>query len=143
MVRSNATSKEANLKILIVEDSHSFRQVLKENLHSRFPSMEIFEAADGEKVLQIVEAESPNLVFMDIQLPGENGLSLTQKIKARYPHIIIVVITTYDIPEYREAAFRYGANRFFFKRFFRLEGNRSGGWESHLRFPGSHPEDEG
>ena len=49
---------------------------------------------------------------MDIQLPGENGLSLTQKIKARYPHIIIVVITTYDIPEYREAAFQYGADRF-------------------------------
>jgi DNA-binding NarL/FixJ family response regulator len=81
-------------------------------LHSRFPSIEIFEAADGEKVLKIVEAESPNLVFMDIQLPGENGLDLTQKIKARYPHIIIVVITTYDIPEYREAAFQYGANRF-------------------------------
>jgi len=112
MVHSNSTSKEAHVKILIVEDSHSFRQVLRESLHSRFPSVEIFEAADGEKVLQIVEAESPNLVFMDIQLPGENGLSLTQKIKARYPHIIVVVITAYDIPEYREAAFRYGANRF-------------------------------
>ncbi len=112
MVRSNSTSKQANLKILIVEDNDSFRQVLKENLHSRFPSIEIFEAADGGKVLQIVEAESPNLVFMDIQLPGENGLSLTQKIKARYPQISVVIITTYDIPEYREAAFRYGANRF-------------------------------
>jgi DNA-binding NarL/FixJ family response regulator len=112
MVRSNSTSKETNLKVLIVEDNHSFRQFFTENLHSRFPSIEIFEAADGKKVLQIVEAESPNLVFMDIQLPGENGLSLTQKIKARYPHTVIVVITTYDIPEYREAAFQYGANRF-------------------------------
>jgi DNA-binding NarL/FixJ family response regulator len=112
MVPLNSTSEKTKLKILIVEDNHSFRQFFKENLHSRFPSVEIFEAADGEKVLQIVEAESPNLVFMDIQLPGENGLSLTQKIKARYPHIVIVVITTYDIPEYREAAFQYGANRF-------------------------------
>jgi DNA-binding NarL/FixJ family response regulator len=49
---------------------------------------------------------------MDIQLPGENVLSLTQKIKARYPRIIVVVVTTYDIPEYREAAFQYGADRF-------------------------------
>ena len=112
MVRSNSTSKEAHLRILIVEDNESFRQVLKENFHSRFPSIEIFEAAGGDKVLQIVEAESPNLVFMDIQLPGENGLSLTQKIKALYPGIIVVIVTTYDIPEYREAAFRYGANRF-------------------------------
>ncbi len=112
MGRSNSTSKQTNFKILIVEDNDSFREVLKENLHSRFPSIEIFEAADGRKVLQIVEAESPDLVFMDIQLPGENGLSLTQKIKARYPKINVVIITTYDIPEYREAAFRYGANRF-------------------------------
>ncbi len=112
MGRSNSASKQANLKILIVEDNDSFREVLKENLHSRFPSIEIFEAADGGEVLQIVEAESPSLIFMDIQLPGENGLSLTQKIKARYPQITVVIITTYDIPEYREAAFRYGANRF-------------------------------
>ena len=112
MVPLNSTSEKTKLKVLIVEDNHSFRQFFTENLRSRFPSVEIFEAADGEKVLQIVEAESPNLVFMDIQLPGENGLSLTQKIKARYPHIVIVVITTYDIPEYREAAFQYGANRF-------------------------------
>ena len=112
MIRSNSKSKEANLKILIVEDNSSFRQFFKETLNSRFHSIEIFEAEDGEKVLEIVEAESPGLIFMDIQLPGENGLSLTQKIKARYPHIVIVVITTYDIPEYREAAFQYGANRF-------------------------------
>ncbi len=112
MVPSNCTSKEANLKVLMVEDNLAFRQFFKENLRSRFPSVEIFEAADGEKVLEIVEAESPNLIFMDIQLPRENGLSLTQKIKARYPHIIVVVVTTYDIPEYREAAFRHGANRF-------------------------------
>ncbi len=112
MVRSNSTSKQAHLKILIVEDNDSFREVLKDNLHTRYPSIEILEAPDGEKALQIVEAESPNLVFMDIQLPGENGLSLTQKIKEHYPHIIVVIITTYDIPEYREAAFRYGANRF-------------------------------
>ncbi len=112
MVRSNSASKEVHLKILIVEDNHSFRQFFKENLQPRFPSIEIFEAADGEKALRVVEAESPNLIFMDIQLPGENGLSLTQKIKARYPRIIVIVVTTYDIPEYREAAFRYGANRF-------------------------------
>ncbi len=81
-------------------------------MHSRFPSIEVLEAADGETALQVVEAHFPSLIFMDIQLPGENGLSLTRKIKTRYPHIIVVVITTYDIPEYREAAFQYGADRF-------------------------------
>ena len=112
MVHSDSTSRETRLKILIVEDNLAFRQFFKENLRSRFPSVELFEAADGERILEIVEAESPNLIFMDIQLPGENGLGLTQKIKVRYPHIVIVVITTYDIPEYREAAFQNGADRF-------------------------------
>ena len=112
VIHSDSASNETHLKILIVEDNRSFRQFFKENLESRFPSIEILEAADGEKALQIVDATSPDLVFMDIQLPGENGLQTTRKIKTRYPRIIVVIITTYDIPEYREAAFRYGANRF-------------------------------
>jgi len=112
MARSNPASKGANHKILVVEDNQSFRQFFKENLESRFPSLKIFEAAEGKTALEIVEKESPNLIFMDIQLPGENGLELTKKIKERHPQIIVVVVTSYDFPEYREAALRYGANHF-------------------------------
>jgi DNA-binding NarL/FixJ family response regulator len=49
---------------------------------------------------------------MDIKLPGVNGLELTRKIKAAHPNITIFILTSYDIPEYREAAFQYGADRF-------------------------------
>jgi len=41
---------------------------------------------------------------MDIRLPGENGLELTKKIKKNYPDITVVIVTSYDLPEYREAA---------------------------------------
>ena len=41
---------------------------------------------------------------MDIRLPGENGLELTKRIKMNYPDIIMVILTNYDLPEYREAA---------------------------------------
>ncbi len=112
MARPSSLSKYANHKILIVEDNPSFRQFFKENLESRFPSLKIFEAAEGKAALEIVEKELPELIFMDIQLPGENGLELTRKIKERYPQMTIIVVTTYDFPEYREAALRYGANRF-------------------------------
>jgi CheY-like chemotaxis protein len=95
------------LKVLIVEDSTLFRQLFKETLHDRFPSIKIYEAIDGKEALLQIETLRPNLIFMDIRLPGENGLELTKKVKARYPNIIIVIITGYDLPEYREASSQY------------------------------------
>ena len=91
-------------KTLIVEDNVTFRQVLKESLGSRFPTMEIEEEPDGRGLFNKIESFHPKIVFMDIRLPGENGLELTKKIKMNYPDIIIVVITSYDLPEYRQAA---------------------------------------
>jgi CheY-like chemotaxis protein len=93
-----------SFRVLIVEDSTLFRQLFKEALHNRIPSVEIYEAIDAGEALLQVETLRPNLIFMDIRLPGENGLQLTQKIKARYPNIIIIILTGYDLPEYREAS---------------------------------------
>ena len=102
-------------KTLIVEDSAFFRQLLKETLRSRFPSMDIAEAEDGNDALQKVESLRPHLIFMDNKLPGENGLELTKKIKARHPDISIIILTSYDLPEYREAAREYRADHFLSK----------------------------
>jgi len=52
---------------------------------------------------------------MDIKLPGEDGLELRKKIKAAQSDIAISIFTNYNIPEYREAAFRYWAHRFLAK----------------------------
>jgi len=102
-------------RTLIVEDNNFFRQLLKETLVSRFPSMDISEAGSGEEALQRIKAYFPDLIFMDIKLPGETGLELTKKIKAQYPNIIIIILTSYDLPEYREAASQYQANYFLSK----------------------------
>jgi CheY-like chemotaxis protein len=69
------------LRILIVEDNPSFRQILRENLQTSFPAIAIDEVADGAEALQKVDSFLPDLTFMDIQLPGENGLQLTRKVK--------------------------------------------------------------
>ena len=102
-------------RTLIVEDSAFYRQLLKEALHSRFPKMDITEAIDGMEALQKIDTLLPDLIFMDIKLPGESGLELTKKIKTQYPDIIIIILTAYDIPEYREAAYQYKANYFLSK----------------------------
>jgi DNA-binding NarL/FixJ family response regulator len=91
-------------KTLIVEDNATFRQMLKESLCSRFPTMEIEEEPDGRDLINKIDSFHPKIVFMDIRLPGENGLELTKKIKKNHPDIIIVILTSYDLPEYRQAA---------------------------------------
>jgi len=105
-------------RILIVEDNAFFLQFLKETLHSRFPSVDILEAANGEEALQKIRTFPPDAIFMDLRLPGENGLELTKKIKAQYPNIIVVILTNYDLPEYREAAYQCRANHFLPKDSF-------------------------
>ncbi len=99
-------------KTLIVEDNTTFRQTLKEVLHTRFPFMTIGEAEDGEEALQKIDAVVPDLIFMDIKLPGESGLQVTQKVKTKYPEMIVIIFTYYDSPEHRRAANQCGANYF-------------------------------
>jgi DNA-binding NarL/FixJ family response regulator len=109
-------------RVLIVEDSTIFRTLLKETLQSRFPTMEILEATDGEKAMRQIAAHPPDLIFMDIKLPGENGLDLTARIKAEYPHLTVIVLTSYDTPEYREAAVQAKADHFLAKGSSSREG---------------------
>jgi DNA-binding NarL/FixJ family response regulator len=52
---------------------------------------------------------------MDIKLPGANGLEITRKIKEGYSTIQVIILTSYDFPEYREAAVKYGADHFLSK----------------------------
>ena len=102
-------------KTMLVEDNPLFRQLVKINLQDQFPSMNIIEAADGVEALQKINAHLPDLIFIDIRLAGENGLELTRKIKIDHPKIIIAILTSYDLPEYREAATKNKANYFFSK----------------------------
>jgi YesN/AraC family two-component response regulator len=77
--------------------------------------MEILEAVDGEEAMKEITARLPDLIFMDVKLPGENGLDLTAKIKAKYPDVIVIVLTSYDTLEYREAAVKAKADHFLAK----------------------------
>ena len=116
MVSSNPSPKGMNkLRLLIVEDNNLFRRTLRESLQVSFLEIVIDEAAKGVEALKKVDAFAPDLILMDMRLPGESGLGLTKKIKATYPDIIIFILTNYDTRECREAASRYGADRYIAK----------------------------
>ncbi len=101
--------------VMIVEDNSIFRASLKNVLKEMYPLMGIVEASDGEEALSKILEIEPILIFTDIKLPGRDGLELTRTIKSINPEIEVVVLTSYDILEYREAAFRNGASHFLTK----------------------------
>jgi DNA-binding NarL/FixJ family response regulator len=102
-------------KTMLIEDNSPFRSVFKEGLKSRFPSMAITEAGDSEEALKEIGDLPPDLIFMDIRLPGENGLELTRRIKTDHPEITVIIFTSHNFPEYREAAARNKADYFLSK----------------------------
>ena len=100
---------------LLVEDNISYRQILSDVLLLHFPLIGVDEAGDGREALSKVECQRPDLIFMGNQLPGENGMDVTKKIKRMYDDIVIVILSTNNLPEHRQQAFRNGADYFLSK----------------------------
>lgn len=100
---------------MLVEDDDGFRRSLAGLLISSFPSIVLDVAVNGDEAMEKLESFTPQLIFMDIKLPGQNGLEVTRRIKALYPGINVIVLTNYDFPEYRDAARASGACSFLAK----------------------------
>jgi len=107
--------EDNDFKVMLVEDDDGFRRSLAGLLVSKFPSVLLEEAVNGTEAMEKVESFSPDLIFMDIKLPGQNGLEVTRRIKALHPEIMVIILTSYDFPEYREAARASGASSFLSK----------------------------
>jgi DNA-binding NarL/FixJ family response regulator len=103
------------VRTIIVEDNAAFRKTIKEILAGNFPAMSVSEAAEGNEAFQQFSAMRPDLVIMDVKLPGENGFELTRRLKSLYPRTIVVILTSQNLPEYKDAAYRYGADFFMSK----------------------------
>jgi DNA-binding NarL/FixJ family response regulator len=107
---SGETRKMCN--IMIVEDNTVFRTCLHDALHIQFPNLAIIEFPDAVSILEKVRDLAPELIFMDIKLPGQNGIELTKQIKKNHAGIYVVVMTLYDQLEYQEFASKSGADQF-------------------------------
>lgn len=101
--------------IMLVEDNAMFRQQIRDVLLARFPSTEVREAANGDEALKEVDRDCPELIVMDIRLPGKNGLELAKEIRSMHPHVVVIILTSYDFPEYREATDNFGIDHYFVK----------------------------
>lgn len=102
-------------RILVVEDHEDNRQILRDLLGS--VSYEMIEAWDGEAALIKASAEKPDLILMDIQLPGIDGYEATRRIKSdpATASIPIIVVTSYALSGDEEKARAAGCNAYVAK----------------------------
>ena len=88
------------IKVLIADDQELIRESLKIVLGAN-EDMEVTGIAEnGEQVLSEIKKEKPNVILMDIRMPGIDGVECTRLVKEKYPDIYIIVLTTFDDDEY-------------------------------------------
>lgn len=103
------------IRVALVDDQAMVRVGLKMILESD-PDIEVCcEAADGEQAIQMVGDHAPDVVLMDIRMPGMDGLSATAEVLAGSPTTRVVILTTFDDDEYVYEALRVGASGFLLK----------------------------
>ncbi|HTO21481.1 MAG TPA: response regulator transcription factor [Spirochaetia bacterium] len=98
------------MKILIADDQKHARSGLKALIGATLPGAEIREASDGLEAERLCAEIEPDLVLMDVRMPGEDGLAATRWIKTRLPRTRILVLSVQ--PDAQAAAMEAGADGF-------------------------------
>jgi len=102
-------------RIMVVEDQEDNRQILRDLLGNN--GYELIEAWDGEAALTTLASQRPDLILMDIQLPGIDGYEVTRRIKADLDlrAIPIIAVTSYALSGDAEKAFEAGCDAYVTK----------------------------
>ncbi len=104
------------IRALIADDDAGFRREVRELLAAEADIEVVEEAADGEEAIRKARELKPDLVLMDIRMPGVNGLEATRQLKAEMPELTVIILTIFEVDEYREAAISCGAEAYVVKR---------------------------
>ncbi|HEY7746019.1 MAG TPA: sigma-54 dependent transcriptional regulator [Desulfuromonadales bacterium] len=102
-------------KILVVDDEHLIRWSLEQNLKKQ--GYEVMTAGTGEDALRLLREETPDLMLLDIQLPGISGMEVLEKVKEMEEEIIVIMVTALGVLETAVKAMRIGAYDYINKPF--------------------------
>jgi two-component system, NarL family, invasion response regulator UvrY len=106
------------VRVVIVDDQPPFRDAarLVFDLLDEFDV--VGEATSGEEALAMVEALSPDLVLMDINLPGMSGVEATRRLRELHPDVVAVLVSTYEVEDLPRGAATSGALAYVHKEHF-------------------------
>ncbi len=103
------------MKILICDDQAVIRDGLEMLLNLEKDIQVIGTAQDGAEAVELAAKKQPDIILMDLKMPGTNGIEATRQIRAKFPSIKILVLTTYDDDEWVFDAIRAGASGYLLK----------------------------
>jgi DNA-binding NarL/FixJ family response regulator len=105
----------SEIRILLVEDHVITRQGIRELLRQESDITVVGEAGTGEEGIQLADVLTPDVIIMDVALPGINGVETTRQIKTKHPSVAILVLSAYDDDEYVFALLDAGAAGYLIK----------------------------
>ena len=103
------------IRILICDDQEIVCEGLSKILSVDEDIEVVATAHDGEEALQKMYTDNPDLVLMDLKMPGMNGVHATRQIRKQYPDVFVLILTTYDDDEWLFDAIRSGASGYLLK----------------------------
>ncbi|HET8846042.1 MAG TPA: response regulator transcription factor [Ktedonobacteraceae bacterium] len=106
---------EAPLRVLIVDDHFIVREGLRFILEGEPDITLVGEAADGAMAVRLSEELAPQVVLMDVRMPGMDGLEAIEQIRRRCPQVAVVILTTYDDDAWMLQGLRAGASGYLLK----------------------------
>jgi DNA-binding NarL/FixJ family response regulator len=105
----------SNLRVLLVDDQSLVRMGFRMVLDAEPDLTVVGEASDGREAVQRAAELRPDIVLMDVRMPGMDGLAATREIVAARPESRVIVLTTFDLDEYAFGGLRAGASGFLLK----------------------------
>ena len=110
------SNREKTIRIVLADDHPVVRAGIRAELE-RMEGVEILgEASDGRAALELVKSRKPNMVFMDISMPGLNGLETTARIHKEFPEVRVIILSRHENEEYYWQALRAGACGYLLKK---------------------------
>jgi DNA-binding NarL/FixJ family response regulator len=113
--KARLSTRTKSARVLIADDHYLVRDGLHRML-SRTPDLEVIgDASNGREAVELCRRLSPDLVLMDVRMPKMDGLEATRTIKAEQPNVRVLVVTTYENPDYLLEALKAGAAGYVLK----------------------------
>jgi DNA-binding NarL/FixJ family response regulator len=109
------TKPKHTIKVVVADDHMIVRRGLVSLLSLNKEFEVIGEAADGQTAVTLASSKEPDVVLMDVTMPVKDGLTATSEIRARLPHIKILVLSGYDSEEYVQKILASGAHGYLLK----------------------------